>query len=120
MVSTRHAGIKEAVLSGKTGFLVDELDITGMTDAMTTLALEPALAGQMGAQARRHVGEHYSMEVTIGTLSEILHKAAQRVAHTDKKCMEDKTTMGDSNDFHVVGAEDVISRLRPATLDDMD
>ena len=82
VVSTRHAGIKEAVLSGKTGFLVDELDITGMTDAMTTLALKPALAGQMGEQAHRHVSEHYSMEVTIGALSDILHNAAQRVGHT--------------------------------------
>jgi colanic acid/amylovoran biosynthesis glycosyltransferase len=82
VVSTRHAGIKEAVLSGKTGFLVDELDITGMANAMKSLALEPALAGQMGAQARRHVGDHYSMEITIGTLSEILHNAAARSSYT--------------------------------------
>jgi glycosyltransferase involved in cell wall biosynthesis len=81
VVSTRHAGIKEAVLSGTTGFLVDELDITGMAEAMTTLALDPALAGQMGAQAHRHVGEHYSMDVTIDTLSRILHAAAESRSH---------------------------------------
>ena len=52
-----------------------------MTDAMTTLALEPALAGQMVAQAHRHVGEHYSMDVTIRTLSEILHNAAESRSH---------------------------------------
>ena len=55
VVSTRHAGIKEAVVDGFTGFLTDEYDVAGMAANIVKLAKSPQLAGQrrtlMGIEA---------------------------------------------------------------------
>jgi glycosyltransferase involved in cell wall biosynthesis len=75
VVATAHAGIQEAVISGETGFLVPELDVAGMAKAMIRLAEDSQLAGQMGERGRDHMKERYSIETTIGVLSEILHRA---------------------------------------------
>jgi glycosyltransferase involved in cell wall biosynthesis len=61
VISTRHAGICEAVIHETTGFLVDERDINGMANYMVRLLLDPSLARTMGAAARKHVKENYSM-----------------------------------------------------------
>jgi glycosyltransferase involved in cell wall biosynthesis len=56
VVSTRHAGIPEAVTEGETGLLVDERDVDGMACA---LAEAPGLAARMGAAGRvRALAEH--------------------------------------------------------------
>jgi colanic acid/amylovoran biosynthesis glycosyltransferase len=49
VVSTRHAGIPEAVQDGLTGYLVEEGDSAGMAESLCTLAYDPEL--------RRHLGE---------------------------------------------------------------
>jgi glycosyltransferase involved in cell wall biosynthesis len=74
IVSTRHAGIKEAVLHGETGFLVEEGDWKSMGAYMTQLAENPALCGQMGRNARKHMEENYEMDKLLQTLKEILEK----------------------------------------------
>lgn len=72
VVSTRHAGIKEAVLDKKTGFLVEEHDEEGMAAAMCGLAEDAALAASLGANARRHMEENYSFPQRIGRLWNII------------------------------------------------
>ena len=74
IISTRHAGIKEAVLHGKTGFLVEEGDWKSMGDYMTQLVQDPILCGQMGRNAREHMEENYEMDKLLQTLKEILEK----------------------------------------------
>ncbi len=74
IVSTRHAGIKDAVIHGKTGFLVDEGDWETMADYMIQLAQDPQLAGKMGRAARKHIEENYEMSKRVQTLREILEK----------------------------------------------
>jgi glycosyltransferase involved in cell wall biosynthesis len=76
VVSTRHAGIPDAVVEGETGFLVEERDVEGMAQHMTTLALDPALAGRMGAAARERMVAEFSMEQRIAALHDILKEAA--------------------------------------------
>jgi glycosyltransferase involved in cell wall biosynthesis len=78
VVSTRHAGIKDVVIEGETGFLVDEGDIEGMAAHMLTLARDADLAGRMGRRAREHVAANFSMEQHIARLAEVLEGAAQR------------------------------------------
>ena len=68
VVATRHAGIPDAVIEGKTGFLVDEHDAAGMADAMLRLLDAPALAAQLGQAAREHVASHFSMEGSLERL----------------------------------------------------
>jgi colanic acid/amylovoran biosynthesis glycosyltransferase len=74
IVSTRHAGIKDAVVHGETGFLVEEGDWQMMADYMIQLAQDPALCGQMGRAARRHIEENYEMSKRVQTLKDILAK----------------------------------------------
>lgn len=51
-VSTRHAGIPEAVTEGETGLLVDEHDEAGFARAIGDCLADPARVAAMGAQAR--------------------------------------------------------------------
>lgn len=60
VVSTRHAGIPEAVIEGKTGLLVDEGDARGMADAfamVTSVAADMGRAGHQEALAK-HAWHH--------------------------------------------------------------
>jgi glycosyltransferase involved in cell wall biosynthesis len=72
VVSTLHGGIKEAVIHGQTGYLVEEDDIEGMAGYMSKLAGDPALALQLGKNGRRHMMENYTMEKQIRNLYHIL------------------------------------------------
>jgi len=75
VISTRHAGIKESVIEGVTGYLVDEGDWRGMGEYMITLLNEPELAEKMGQAGRRHILENYAVEQQMGKIQEILEKA---------------------------------------------
>lgn len=76
VISTRHAGIPEAVIDQVTGILVDEGDEAGMAQAMTALLNDPARAAEMGRLARDHVTRHFAMNDSIRRLSRILFDAA--------------------------------------------
>ena len=78
VVSTRHAGIVEAVRDGVSGFLVDEGDVEGMAGHMLRLVRDPELANTMGAAGRRHVEANYSSERSLGRLRQVLVEAARR------------------------------------------
>jgi len=77
VVSTRHAGIVEAVRDGVSGFLVEEGDVDGMADHMLRLVREPELAERMGAAGRRHVEANYSSQKSLGRLRSILVEVAR-------------------------------------------
>jgi colanic acid/amylovoran biosynthesis glycosyltransferase len=72
VVSTQHAGIKDAVIHEKTGFLVDEGDIHRMAEHMTRLARDPQLAADLGKAGREWVSAEYSMEKSINRLWSII------------------------------------------------
>jgi glycosyltransferase involved in cell wall biosynthesis len=59
--STRHAGILDAVIEGKTGLLVDEHDVEGMAYALKELATDIALTRSYGVAARKHMEEQYDV-----------------------------------------------------------
>jgi glycosyltransferase involved in cell wall biosynthesis len=55
VVSTRHTGIREAVIEGQTGLLVEERDVEGMAEAfltVTSCAVEMGRAGHLEAVSR--------------------------------------------------------------------
>lgn len=74
IISTRHAGIKDAVVHGETGFLVKEGDWEMMATYMVQLVQDPQLAGKMGRSARKHMEENYEMSKRVQILREILEK----------------------------------------------
>ena len=75
VIATRHAGIKDAVIDGKTGLLVHEGDVSQMADHMIRLAKDPQLAADLGKAARQWISEEYSMEKSINTLWNIIKAA---------------------------------------------
>ncbi len=77
VVATRHAGIKDVVIEGETGLLVDEGDVAGMAAHMLSLAQNPELAGQLGRRARAHIAAHFSMEQYLASVQAALHRAGQ-------------------------------------------
>ena len=72
IVSTRHAGIPEAVTDGETGLLVDEHDVDGMANAMDKLLSNPSLKKSMGMAGRKRVIEHFSAKQEIHRLRQVL------------------------------------------------
>src|ERR1700755_310018 len=55
IVSTLHAGIKEAVVNGETGYLVPEHDIEGMAHYMKLIAADVNLAVTLGAKEATYI-----------------------------------------------------------------
>jgi glycosyltransferase involved in cell wall biosynthesis len=76
VVSTRHAGIPDAVRNGMDGLLVAERDVSAMAAAMLRLALDPGLSARLGASFRARVAAKYSREHSIRRLRGILQAAA--------------------------------------------
>jgi colanic acid/amylovoran biosynthesis glycosyltransferase len=72
VLGTRHAGIPDVVVHGETGLLVDERDVDGMAAHMVAVLRDAAFAGRLGAAARRHVGEHFSMDRSIERLWRVI------------------------------------------------
>jgi colanic acid/amylovoran biosynthesis glycosyltransferase len=72
VVSTRHAGIPEAVIDGLTGFLVDEGDSHSMAERIVTMAESVDLRQRMGYEAWKCANELFSWEKERGRLCEVL------------------------------------------------
>ena len=78
VIATRHAGIPDAVIDGKTGFLVEERDVTGMAAAMAALLDDEALCRTMGQLARQHIRINYPIQRHLRVLQELIEEAATR------------------------------------------
>ena len=61
VIANASGGPLESVIDGKTGYLLQAQDMTGWTEAIQRLALNPALCQKLGQQAHQHV-EQYRWE----------------------------------------------------------
>jgi len=78
VVATAHAGIKDVVEDGITGFLVAEGDVEAMGSALARLALNASLAAEMGSAARRRLKPEFKLENSVASLGAILKEVARR------------------------------------------
>ncbi|MDP2323828.1 MAG: glycosyltransferase family 4 protein [Gammaproteobacteria bacterium] len=60
VISTRHAGIPEAVIDGQTGFLVDEGDYEAMGDRIVQLAGDPDARRRLGLAGWSRARERFT------------------------------------------------------------
>lgn len=74
-MATRHAGIKDVIVDGESGFLVEERDINGMAQAMGHLAKDPVFAGRFGKSGQERVKRDYSIEKSIDNLWGIIRNS---------------------------------------------
>ncbi len=72
ILSTRHAGIPDVVEEGKTGLLVEEHDVAGMTANMLKLLENPELAMEMGKNGRANIKANFTMNRHIGVLDGLI------------------------------------------------
>lgn len=77
VISTAHAGIKEAVIHGKTGFLVGEGQWEEMAEYMIRLAENPLLAQELGTAGRTHIQAAYNSERQADTFKKIFETTEQ-------------------------------------------
>lgn len=75
IVSTAHAGIKEAVIDNITGFLVAEHDVDGMASKMILIAENVELASKLGAAAHAHITQNYDIDKRIALLDQIINNS---------------------------------------------
>ena len=78
VISTYHAGIPEVVVHNQTGYLVEEGDVTGMSQYMLKILESPEKAKKMGEAGRIRVIEHFTMKKHIDTLQKALSDASNR------------------------------------------
>ena len=78
IVSTQHAGIKEAVITGETGYLVPEHDIIGMANYMIKLADDAKLASELGIKEAAHIRANYDIRDRIKTITNLLQQAINK------------------------------------------
>ncbi len=84
VVSTRHAGIVDAVIDGETGFLVNERDVDNMAGHMRRLLDDRKLCRTMGAAARNHIQKEYSIERHIRCIDHLVKQARDSTRISDK------------------------------------
>jgi len=75
VISTRHAGIPEAVVHPTTGFIVEPGDTRSMAEYIALLAGNRELAKRMGQAGRRHIASEYSLDRHIANLGSALCEA---------------------------------------------
>ncbi|WP_149752638.1 glycosyltransferase family 4 protein [Rubripirellula obstinata] len=71
IVATRHASIPTQVVEQKTGLLVDEHDVAGMSNAMNELAGDGERRQLMGQHGREHIAET-SLEIQLSRLQSVM------------------------------------------------
>ncbi|MFI5159030.1 MAG: glycosyltransferase [Sphingobacteriales bacterium] len=75
IVSTLHAGIKDAVINGETGYLVPEHDIEGMGAYMNKMASDVELASSLGLKEAAYIRQNFNIKDRIETLTTALFQA---------------------------------------------
>jgi colanic acid/amylovoran biosynthesis glycosyltransferase len=72
VVSTRHAGIPEAVVEGETGFLVSEGDSVAMSECLIRLAQDRKLGLSMGEAGWKRAKENFAWSIERSRLLAVI------------------------------------------------
>jgi glycosyltransferase involved in cell wall biosynthesis len=83
IVATRHASIPTQVINDETGLLVNEHDVTGMSNAMNALVLDVNRRTAMGKMARQHIAAT-SLEKQLARLQSLMQECAAKSAAGSK------------------------------------
>jgi len=79
VISTFHAGIPDVIIDGKTGLLVNEGDIEGMTRNMIWILDNPEKAKEIGMAGKENIWKNFNMKKHIKTLDEIIYKTVRKI-----------------------------------------
>jgi len=68
VVATCFGGSREAVVDGRTGYVVNPYDTQTLVDRMLHLLTNPTLAAQLGQAGRRRIEQEFSLDRWLGEL----------------------------------------------------
>ncbi|WP_020526574.1 glycosyltransferase [Flexithrix dorotheae] len=77
VISTNHTGIKDQIIHGKTGFLVDEYDYKSMGKFMIEISSSFEKAMEMGQRSMENIHLNGNFTTQIQALEEVLSKIAK-------------------------------------------
>lgn len=72
VVATKHAGIPDVVVEGETGYLVDEKDVSAMTERMCAIISNENLRQMMGEKARERIKENFGIQKHLNAIDELI------------------------------------------------
>ena len=72
VIGGRHGGVPEAVLDGKTGYLVDALDSNDLSRRIAELLEKPTLRRKLGEQGRKRALEDFTARSMARRTAEVL------------------------------------------------
>lgn len=75
VISTYHAGIKEAVIHGETGLLCEEHDVENFASNMITILKDLNFAKKLGAKGAEHIQLNYDLKQRIAVLDKVIENA---------------------------------------------
>lgn len=76
VIGTRVGGLPEVVLHGKTGLLIEpDNAVSGLSNAMERMLCDPELVRSMGAAARQHAIDRFSMHTFVQDYESVYLKA---------------------------------------------
>ncbi|MDI6102558.1 glycosyltransferase [Actinoplanes sp. NEAU-A12] len=78
VVATRHSGIPEAVLDGRTGLLTLEADPEALAGSLSRLLHDADLRRRLGAHGREHVAAHFDLHTQTLRLEDLYDEVAAR------------------------------------------
>ena len=78
LVVTDSGGIAEAVIDGKTGFIVPEKNVEALADRIERLLRDPDMARQIGLNARAHIEENFNVQKQSAKLERIYDEVIRR------------------------------------------
>jgi len=78
VVCTRHSGIPEGMLDGKSGFLVPERDVETLADRLADVVSRPEAWPEMGRQGRAFIETEYDLDKRNDALVELYCQLQKR------------------------------------------
>ena len=75
-VVTDAWGLKETVVQGRTGELVQPGSVDDLTDKLTQMLRDPAKLNEMGEQGRKRVIDYYTWDKVVGRMKASIESAA--------------------------------------------
>jgi len=77
VVGMETGGVRETLLDGQTGFVVEQGDFDTMTSVLAALLTDLSRRREMGRAGRAYVEEHLSTEATVAGYLDVLERAAE-------------------------------------------
>lgn len=74
VVSTKHTGINDIIVNGKTGYLVDEYDVDDMASKMILILDDPAKSKEIGTAGREFVRQNLTFKRHMEKINQIIHE----------------------------------------------